>query len=263
MKNNKGIVYKRQQQILQRLKDVRIVNVNDMAKELSVTPITIRRDLQLFEEQGLVNRFHGGATMIDGALMEDPALNGSDAREHATQKEMIAQCAASFVEDGDTIFINSSSTALMMIKYLKDKRVVVVTNNGKALTEDWGPTVELVLTGGEVYRRKQSMVGDLAAQALARIVADKSFLGVSGISAAHGITTSILRETAINEIMMKRCNGNCYILADSSKIGKQNNFSSGQIHLLHTLITDKDADPEELNKIRACGARVIQTDRTT
>jgi DeoR/GlpR family transcriptional regulator of sugar metabolism len=117
--------------------------------------------------------------------------------------------------------------------------------------------VELVLSGGEIHSRKRSMVGDLAVHFLSRISANKAFIGVSGISADMGVTTSVLQETAVNEVLMKRCNGMCYVLADHSKVGIQNNFLSAPIDLVHTLITDEAADASELNRIRHKGVDVI------
>ena len=97
------------------------------------------------------------------------------------KKHIIAKYAADLIDDGDTIFINSSSTALLILQYLGNKRVYVVTNNGKALQSTIGSNVELVLTGGQVYERKQSLVGEFATYILSKITADKCFLGVSGI----------------------------------------------------------------------------------
>ncbi len=268
MKNSKEIIRKRQQAILQRLKDERTVCVGDLVEELAVSPITIRRDLQTFEEQGLVNRFHGGATIIDGALAEQPTPEEPGRTDAAprnliqeSSKERIARHAASLVESGDTIFLNSSSTALLLLNYLGGKRVTVVTNNGKALLVARDPNVELVLTGGEIYPYKQSMIGDLAIGALKKIVADKAFIGVSGINAQNGVTSSVLQETAINRLMMKQCNDNCFVLADSSKVGLQNNFFSGPIQLVKTLITDEEANVVEVERIRLMGVRIIKVGR--
>ena len=108
------------------------------------------------------------------------------------QKHILAKYAADLINDGDTIFINSSSTALLILEYLGNKRVYVVTNNGKALQSTIGPNIELVLTGGQVYERKQSLVGEFATYILSKITANKCFLGVSGISSDSGISTSVL-----------------------------------------------------------------------
>ncbi len=259
MNNSKGVVYKRQQLILEYLKKYKTARVDDLSREFSISPITIRRDLELFQEKGIVNRFHGGATLTDGLLDDDPSLSES-AQKYELEKHAIAQKAASLVNDRDTIFINSSSTALLILHYLKNKHVIVITNNGKALQVPKDPSVELVLTGGEIYDRKQSMVGEYATHLLCRVTAVKSFLGVGGISANAGITTFVLQETAINELMLKRCSGPTYIVADHSKIGKENNFLSGTISEISCLITDTKADVHQLNLLREKGVDIITVD---
>lgn len=261
MKNSNGVVSKRQQSILQKLKDNRTVKIDDLSKELGVSPITIRRDLQLFQENGIVEKFYGGATLIEGALDDDPSFSATS-ENFVTQKHSIAKCAASLVEDGDIIFINSSSTALLILEYLDDKNVTVVTNNGNALNMANSPNIDLVLTGGEVSKRKHCMVGDYATHILSKISADKCFLGVSGISSDLGISTSVLQETLINSMMLKKCTGPTIILADSSKVGKNHNFLVGEINRVSYLVTDSNSDPEEIQRIKEKGIEVLVADTT-
>lgn len=90
------------------------------------------------------------------------------------------------------------------------------------------------------------------------INADKAFIGVSGISVASGITTSVLPETAINERMMRRCQGNCYVLAARQKIGREHNFLSGTIDKIDTLITCPGASADEIKNLRTHGVEVIE-----
>lgn len=256
MKNSTGLVSKRQQLILQYLKENGTIKTDDLSKKLGVSPITIRRDLQLFEENGIVEKFYGGARLIEKSLDDDPSFSASS-EEYISHKRAIAQRAASLVEDGDIIFINSSSTALLILEYLEDKHVTVVTNNGNALQMSNSPNIDLVLTGGEVNGRKLCMVGDYATHLLSRISADKCFLGVSGVSASLGISTSVLQETAINSMMLKKCSGPAIILADSSKVGKNHNFLIGEINRISYLITDSNADPKEIELIRNKGIEVL------
>lgn len=256
MKNSNGLVSKRQQLILQELKDNRTVKIDELSKKLGVSPITIRRDLQLFQENGIVEKFYGGATLVEKALDDDPSFSDSS-EKYLTHKHAIAQCAAELIEDGDIVFINSSSTALLVLEYLGDKHVTVVTNNGKALQVSNSPNIDLVLTGGEVSRRKLCMVGDYATHLLSKISANKCILGVSGISANLGISTSVLQETTINSTMLKKCNGPTIILADNSKVGKNHNFLIGEINRISYLITDSNADEKEIELIKAKGIEVL------
>lgn len=258
MKNSKSVVFKRQQAILKVLKEHNVIDVESIAKELDVSPTTIRRDLQMFEKQHLVIRFHGGAQLIGGTLKEEDPVPETLSPKNVSQKHAIAKYAASLIKDGDTIFMNSSSTTLLLLDYIKDKRVIIVTNNGNAIGYPKDSRVELLMTGGEVYNRKQSMVGEFALHTLTKITADKAFIGVGGISTKGGITTSVLQETAVNEMMLKRCQGPCYVLAATPKIGREHNFLSGSIDKISVIITGKGADSEELNRLREHNIEIVE-----
>ena len=169
MKTSKDLVNKRRDLIMKEIQIKKTVDVDELAEKFSVSKITVRRDLQYWEDQGAVEKYYGGARLIQNFVENDKDNN--EAYKHA-----IAKYAATFVEDGDTIFINTSSTALLIIKYIIGKRVTVITNNGKAIFTDHDPNVQIVLTGGELRIPKTSMVGDFALNNLNKVKANKSFL---------------------------------------------------------------------------------------
>ena len=153
MKNKKGVIVKRQQTILQRLQKEKEVSVDQLANELGVSSLTIRRDLIEFENQGFVKRHYGGAKLIEGTLFEDPTLDVPPAtgQDGTTDyRRVVAKKAAELIEEGDIIFVNSSKTALLMLDYISGKRVSVITNNGNAITSSHDPLVSIILTGGEL-----------------------------------------------------------------------------------------------------------------
>ncbi|MDM0614976.1 DeoR/GlpR family DNA-binding transcription regulator [Clostridium perfringens] len=257
MKNAKGFVFKRQQAILKYLKENKFAKTEELATLLKTSNITIRRDFQNLEKEGVIRRKYGGAELIEGSLSEDPYFNHTNI-EREKIKDSIAKKAAEFIEDGDSIFINSSSTAIKLLEYIEDKRVMVITNNGKILGMNLSPNVEIILTGGEVYGRKQSMVGDIATQIISKITATKCFIGVSGINANTGISTSVLQETTVNMKMLENCNGPTFVLADNSKIGIHHNFSSGDISKVNYVITNEiEDDKSELEKLKEKGVKII------
>lgn len=253
MKKHKTIVDSRRQKVMLAMQKYGKVMVDDLAAELQVSPLTIRRDLQYWEEQNAIERFYGGAKLVNSVIpCDDPTMS------NALYKHAIAKYTAQYVEEGDTIFINTSSTALLVIRYIRNKRCTVITNNGKAIFEEHDPLVAIVLTGGELRVPKESMVGEFALNNLNRVSGAKCFLGCSGIDVQGGITTAILQEVAINETMLNRCNGPCFILADHTKVGNQHSFISGSIRKVSYLITDTEADNEVCNEIESCGVRVVK-----
>lgn len=255
MKFSKSVIQKRQNQILQLLEERQSAHVADLAKWLSVSEITIRRDLDFLVKKKLVERYHGGVRQVDSEGVPDDAVNSVDDSENAI-KDAIAARAAERIEDGDVVFINSSATAMRLLKFLRDRKVVVITNNARAANVPRDPQVELILTGGEVYGNKRSLIGEFALNTLMKVRATKCVIGVSGISVKGGITTSVLQETAINQTMLRRCSGEKIIVTDSSKVGIEKNFLSGSIADITHLITDTGADPAELDHMRAAGLEI-------
>ncbi len=256
MKNNRGAIQKRQMRLLEHLQQTGSADVTVLAQLLGVSSITVRRDLDELESRGVVTRYFGGARLTPTAEKDDEPAYWETTTQRMAQKRAIAKRAAELLEDGDTVFINSSATALLIYPYIQDKSVVIVTNNGRSLLAQRNRGVELVLTGGEVYGGKQSLVGQFALDALARITATKCILGVSGISVQGGITSRVIQETAINQMMLRRCRGPKIVVADSSKIGIEHNFFSGDLKDVTDLITDNGAAETQLEQLRQAGLRV-------
>lgn len=252
MRNSRSIVERRRDKILQILSENNTTKVKALAGELNTSALTIRRDLEALEEAGKLHRFHGGASLPKKDAETNIFSSGLTLHKHA-----IARRAATFVEDGDTIFINTSSTALAMLFYVKAKHVTVITNNVKAVSYDKPRDMILILTGGELRIPKEAMVGDFALNNLNRVTASKCFLGCNGITVEEGVTTAVLQEATINGIMLTRAVGARYILADKTKIGRQLSFVYGALSDITCLITDTESEPAEVEKI-ARTIRVIQ-----
>lgn len=261
MKNSKSIILKRQQALLSVLKEKKTIDVDDIAKKLAVSPTTIRRDLAMFEEQRIVARFHGGAKLIKDTVLLDEDMSSLSAMPLAdsSQKHAIAAYAATLVDDGDTIFMNSSSTTLLLLNYIKDKRIIIVTSCGDCVNYPHDDKVTIILTGGELHKR-HSLVGDFALGTLSKITADKTFIGVGGISVKGGLTTSVLAETAVNEMMLRRCQGPRYVLTATPKIGREHNFLSATVDRIDCLITCKGGKQEEIDNLKNNGVDVIELD---
>ena len=253
LKNSRAMIENRRKRILMELQKNGTVNVQAISEELNASPLTIRRDLAYLEEQGTVHRHYGGATICAG--IERKEFHTDDL---LSCREAIAMRAAEFVEDGDTIFINSSSSALIMLQFVTANDVTVITNNGKILGMDIPMSMTVVLTGGELRIPKASMIGNFAVNNLSRVTATKAFFGCSGLTADEGFTTASMQEVAVNQTMLSRVTGECFILADHTKVGKKNSFISGTLDQLDCVITDNKADREVLESIEVKNVRVIQ-----
>lgn len=248
MKREKVYVESRRQKLFDFLNKNPAVKADELAELLGVSVVTIRRDMRALEEENKIRRFYGGATVTDD--------KETQVDEIMLYRDLIAQYAAALIESGDTIFINTSRNALELIKYVHSENVTVITNNGKAINHDKASGVNIILTGGELRYPKEAMVGDFAVRNLQNIFARKAFVGCSGISAATGMTTEIINEVNVNQLMIDHAAQEVYILADHTKIGKSSSFTSSGIEKVKHLITDELAPEAELEKLRACGVRV-------
>ncbi len=254
MKASRSIVNSRREKVLEIVRGNGDVTVNHLAEQFQVSPLTIRRDLQYLEDHKLLERFYGGARN------SRQAGEGSEENSRLLCREKIARYAASLVEDRDTIFINTSSTALAMVKYITSKHVTIITNNGNIINEKNPSQATVVLLGGELRYKKGAMVGDFAMNNLTQVTAQKSFVGCGGICPDIGMTTELLNEVNINQMMFERVIKASYILADYSKFGKRNSFVSCPPELIANIITDKDAPGQLLKEFRDRGTWIHQVD---
>lgn len=258
MKSSREIIDLRHKNILQFLQKSQTANVTELSRRFNVTTATIRRDLELLEEQGSIKRYFGGAQYI---LPPNVDVQYQTEKGNPTPAKLaIAKKAASMISDGDTVFLNSSSTALFILDYLSDIHASIITNNARALYFKCPENVDLLLTGGEVYGNKQSLVGEFAVSSTKKVIASKCFLGASGVSSVGGVTSSIVQEVAVNQSMINQCSGPKILVADSSKIGIRQSFFSYGLDMVTHLITDSAADPTELERIHACGVEIIIVD---
>lgn len=254
MKRDRKSVDERQSKILQMIRERGEVKVEELAKTFGISFMTVRRDLQFLEEQRLISRFYGGATVID----QHHTMTAEE--ETAMYRDLISQYAAGFVEDGDTLFINGSRTALKMLEYVDRKDVNAFTNNGWAVGQQYPKGVSIHLTGGEL--REHIMVGDYVMRNLLNIEADKTFIGCAAVYDNGEFRYDIPTEIGINEAMISRTNKGLYILADHTKI------QSGALHEKQyggctyerpwTLITDEKANAVAVDRLRQTGMKVIQ-----
>ncbi|MDR2899971.1 MAG: DeoR/GlpR family DNA-binding transcription regulator [Treponema sp.] len=232
--------------LLKHLHDNGVVNIQQMAKDMGVSTLTIRRDLETLEAMEKLSRIHGGAVLSKRDQKSENIFSSS----YTLHKIAIARYAASLVEDGDTIFVNTSSTAVAIIPFIKAKHVTVITNNAKAMNEKIPKDINLIFTGGEMRFPKEAMVGDFAINNLSQVTAGKCFLGCNGITANEGVTTAVMQEASINNLMLTRVMGPRYILADKTKIGSRLNFIYGSLKDVTMLITDTEAPKDLLDELK-------------
>jgi DeoR/GlpR family transcriptional regulator of sugar metabolism len=254
MRNKNSIPAMRQKEIYSLLKEQGIVQVKELAECLKVTEMTIRRDIEALEYKGLAERTHGGAILNDRIKNEPPIAQKCRVRQK--EKEAIGRLAASLIEHGDTVFVNSGTTTLQFLRSVDIDSVKVVTNNPWAPLEVRSENIEILVTGGELRRESFSLIGDSACQMVRQVFGTKAIIGVDGLSVKHGITNPIQAEANLNRLMIEQTHGEVIIVADSSKVGKISNFLTAPISAITALVTDSGIAPEYLEEFKCLGIKV-------
>ena len=250
---------KKIQEYLTTHKAARLANLSNM---LNTSEATIRRDLKKLEETGFLERTHGGA-VLSQRLSREPEyqkrlLNNPDS------KYLIGKLAARLIEDGDVIFINGGTTTTEIIRHIRPNAdITVITNNVFAAQEIEQIGFELILLGGTYLPISLSVGGYFANENLKQVYADKTFVGVDGISLKYGCTFPTSAEAEVVRTMMGRTRGPVYVVADHSKWGTISNYEVAEIEKIHSLITDEDFDKSALKSLAAQSIEVLIAGNTT
>ncbi|MBV9229993.1 MAG: DeoR/GlpR transcriptional regulator, partial [Chloroflexi bacterium] len=191
--------HERRQQIAHLLDEQQRVTVPELSRLFSVSEVTIRKDLAWLEEQRLLVRTHGGAIPVTTT----PAEMGFDVRERLqhSEKERIGAAAASFVQDGDTISLDASTTAHAMAHFLKDKRELTVVTNGLRIGMELlnNPGISVLIPGGMLRQESFSLVGTWGTTVLQQVHIKTAFVGARGFTLTEGLT-----DVNSEEIKLKR-----------------------------------------------------------
>lgn len=246
----------RREKILDLLKEDGFAKVIDLARLFKVTEVTIRQDLEKLESEGLILKEHGGASIKN---VEDQVRSFSLQRqENLEEKSAIAQKCLEFIENGDTIILDSGSTTTEIAKKLKGfKHLTVITNAlNIALLLGTDPDIEVIMTGGEFKPPTLSLTGQKAADFFKGLNVQKLFLATAGISLKSGLTYPSISDLVVKKAMIEAAEVT-YLVADSSKIGKSALASLGALSLIDYIITDDGIEEKHKQVFRDNEIEVI------
>lgn len=238
---SKLIPAQRRVRIQEYLRVHKIVRTTDLCEILGISEATVRRDLEWLENEEFLERTHGGA-ILSQRMHKEPRYRHR-AQIHPEEKRIIGIAAASQIEDGDIVFINSGTTTTQVISHIPNNVVItVITNNLSASLETGEASFELILLGGSFQPRSNSVAGRFAIDNLQQIYANKTIIGVDGISLKYGCTVPASGEAKLIRLMIERTKGPIIVVADHSKWGVVSNFEIATIDQIHRLITDEGFD---------------------
>ncbi len=248
----------RQKEIQKRLRKDGSASVAQLARDLGVSEMTIRRDLVALEKKGLAVRTFGGAVAPDDRPMEFSF--GDRMKVRNAQKEAIGRKAAETVKEGETVLIDTGTTALCVARRLTHfENLTVVTGSLPVAWELRGaPGIETILLGGRVRRTSQDIYGPLAEMNLEHIRVYRAFLGADGVDADGGLTTESLEVARISGLIARNSTV-VTVVADSSKVGRVNLVKYGPVSIADTLITDSAIKTKDRKAIEKAGCTVVVT----
>ena len=240
--------------ILERVQQQGSVRVAALAKELTVTEETIRRDLEKLGAEGQLVRTHGGAV----ALASDRTELPFDVRDavHLPEKRAIARRAASFINEGDVIALDASSSAYELARCLPERPISVVTNSlaiANLLAD--AAHIRLILSGGVLDGPSMGLVGALAEENLGRFNIRKLFFSCQGLDIDRGLSLTADEHGRMKRRMMDLAE-QAYLLIDHSKLGVRAVEFFANVSELDMVITDPSAPQDAVHRMRDMGVKV-------
>jgi DeoR family transcriptional regulator, fructose operon transcriptional repressor len=238
----------------------RTVSASDLREILQVTAATVRRDLAELEKEGVLVRSHGGAVSRATSTNFQPSYEALG-RANRTEKQAIAREAERLILDGETVFLEGSTTVYDLARRLCHRnRLTVVTNSPPIVYElQRSPNVSVICTGGELQKDVFYLSGVWAQHALSEIRVDKAILGVSAIDPVYGISTASQAEAQIKKMILKAAKVRI-ALADHTKFGNQGFAYVGPVTDIDILVTDSGADTKYIRPLRETGVELILAD---
>ena len=246
----------RQQVILELLRTQGEVTVNDLVDQFDVSAATIRRDLDVLAQHRRVDRVHGGAVLPQPITSYEP-LYAEKTTLNQEEKARIGAAASELVADGQTIILDSGSTAYQLAINLVDKRglTVVTTDLYVAVHLSSMPDIRVLMVGGGVRTNQFNSVGRFAEYCLSNINADSLFLAVDGVDLEKGVTVTDIDEATVKKVMINSSR-QVNLIADHSKFGRVALANIVGISTIDHIITDTALNPSFVEALHALDVRL-------
>lgn len=236
----------RRRAILAALQSGGAVRVSDLASSLSVSEMTVRRDLDVLDSQDLLHKVHGGA-VTRHHRGEEPR-SSEKAGHRRPEKIAIAQAAAGLVADGMTIAVGAGTTTAELARILRGRAAITVITNSltafDVLTDSDDGAGPITYLSGGVRTPSDALVGPIADSALASFRVDATFLGVHGFDVYAGLTSPNVAEAQTNRTLIEIA-ATLVVLADHTKYGEVGTNVFARLDQVHTLVTDDGLDVAE------------------
>lgn len=245
----------RREKITEFLRKYGSVHVEELAQKLQVSTMTIRRDLLKLQQDGKIERCHGGAVVKQEVTYIDKQTS------HCEEKAAIAEKCAEYVSSGNTVFLDAGTTTYEIArKIMEIPDILVVTNDLEIAQLLKNSQAELFLCGGYVQKSTGSMFGRYATQMLKDFKFDIGFFGAASINDEFEVMTPTVDKMWLKRETPKQCR-NVYLVVDSSKFGRQAMSKINCLGDYTGVVTDKVFNKEDQEKMRKMGATIIDVSK--
>ncbi|MFC0626919.1 DeoR/GlpR family DNA-binding transcription regulator [Kribbella deserti] len=247
----------RQRIIVERVRSSDRVSVTELAETIGTSEMTIRRDLDLLAAEGVLRRVHGGAVLASPSGLEPPFA--ARATASTTAKKAIAAATAELIHDGETIVLDSGTTALEVAHLLRGRPVTVMPLSMHAAQVLFdAPKVRLILPGGEPRPGELAMVGPLTLAALKALRFDVAVLSPCGFSLGAGMTAHDLGDAAVKQTAFE-VSDRSIVMADGAKWDRTALAVVCAADRPDVLVTDPSAPADQRAALTELGVHVVTT----
>lgn len=245
----------RRRRILQRVAEEQTIKIGELARDLNVSEMTIRRDIGRLERDGFLRHTHGGATAHITKSIE--LTFNARALEHAAEKRLIGMRAAEELAGPSVLFVGAGTTAEQFSLFLTPTPGLRVITGSLPVASLLGSRpVQVIALGGTVREEELACVGPIATATIARYRADAAVIGAAGVSAQCGITEFDDEIAEVNRAATAHCS-RLVVLADASKIGTDAHAVVAPAEAISLLVTSPGAPEAELEGLRAAGVQTV------
>lgn len=239
------LTFERYEKILQLLEEKKVAKLSALVEATGASESTIRRDLTILENDQKLKRIHGGAS-IKKRKVEEPSMI-EKVQYFAEEKQQIGKKAASFIKNGDSVYIDAGTSTQAILPYIEAKDIVIVTNGLNIIEEAIQRNFRTYVIGGYVKSGTHAFVGKGAVETIQQFRFDKAFIGTNGIDVNFGFSTPDPEEAQIKQLAMAQSN-EAFVLADASKFGEVSFAKFARLNEA-SLITFADENDEYLEKL--------------
>lgn len=250
----------RREKIKQILQQKQFVSSTEICRLLKSSESTTRRDLEVMEENGIIERVHGGAVLTKHINIENKYSISNTT--NLPEKTRIAEAASLLIEDNDVVFFNHGTTTTLVAQALAKRpsleSITVISSNFEVIRALIETDVQLICLGGNLRKTSHSLIGSLTTDNITAYNANKFIIGLGGINVRYGCTFEAEQDAQVSKLMAGKTHGQIIAVADHEKWGAVCRYNCIGINSLSTLVTGSELSDEIEPVFNEIGVNLIR-----